>query len=206
MRNLKLKIYISLVEEENKSGMNQLLSSSCSYRIIDKEIRQKYSHKEILNLISTELDMGHQYYKRDLISKIQLPLNEDLKEKEIKILSDLKEIIPNVIFSGYFLDNVFNIYSVQSFPFKGITEDICHPNSRNSILTTIYRNSFSKLKDGYWTYTHQGHDFYRETAIRIPNPFDENVLENYFKEIGIKFQIITHEIIPLPDVEEDNDF
>jgi hypothetical protein len=202
MRDLKLKISISLSELGEKFSSDQCLSFSCSERIIDKELRKILNDERLSAVVREEIYRGFQFSEKDLFSKIRFPLTMDLKETGERIRDDLRRLIPNVSFTGYFSDYTYRISHISLLPFNGGTIDILHPKS-NEHLTTKYIDGRSKLGDGTWTYIYQCHESYAEIIEIVPAPFDESVVSNYFKSIGISYEILTTRIIPLPEISQE---
>jgi hypothetical protein len=125
--------------------------------------------------------------------------HEDLEEK---ITNDLKLLFPEYELKIYLKNGAAEVAGVRNLKEK--REPINLTLSNGQPTRRIY-SELIKLQSGDWTYFMQAGFIYKEEAVLLPPPIDEEVLRGYFKDAGIPMNIRRYAFDDLMPYSEDSD-
>jgi len=203
MNNLKLKISIELYENVPCTRLScDDIAVSHHALVINSEIRSKYTHEELKNIIKKEIPRVTEFATKDLIDKIKLPLNTSIGDQEKIHKETLENLFPGIGVTVYHSEGIFVLLNFfkKGGPYN--IDDILHPlDPCGGWLTSRHLNMYSKLNDGTWSYAYNSHHYYEGIVERVPAPIDEKVVDQYFKTSGINYKIDINTILPLPEAE-----
>lgn len=202
MRDLKLDISVTLYESGDGWRSDARAKFDKTYTIKASD-RGELTNEQIKNLIQAYIQNSIPEAAVSLFKDVYPPLNIETRELEDEIQKELKELLPNLYISGGFYESKFKIFTITNRELTNENVVISHPGHPNQVLTWRNPDFFHKLEDGTWTNVYQGHNYYDGIVERVAPPFDESILDRFFKNKGVPYEISMAALIPIPEPDRD---